>query len=335
MKDYDLANVEVVLFDPSPGMRRTIREALFAVGFHSLNDSSKIDMVRGAIDSVNPDLLLLEIDENQEEIRSIITDVRRGELSSNPFTIIIVLTWHALGEIVSGTMDAGPDDVVVMPISVQVLSNRIDNMIRHRKDFVATPNYIGPDRRKSVKADEDELGTFSVPNSLRYKATGDLSAAVDRSALKNSAKSVNEHMLYGLATRVNELASEMERFASRSGRPNLPTAVVDELLDLLDRITHHLEAHGHHKLVELASSTNGVIDRIMNSPELDRRLFELLGLHGKAIVAALQGEEENSDAVVSALNAAMSQIDRRGKEASKRSAESRRAQAPNSRPSSR
>ncbi len=58
------------------------------------------------------------------------------------------------------------------------MRQRVVNQIENRKEFIATDDYVGPDRRAENRdLSEDDLASIKVPNSLRHAATGDESAA--------------------------------------------------------------------------------------------------------------------------------------------------------------
>ncbi len=136
--DYNFDEVETVLFAPAPATRRTVREALNSVGFRGIRDYLDIEQARDAVVTYNPDLLICDLDQDQNAVCSIIADIRHGKIGSNPFTIIMLLTWNPEVNAVNFAMQTGVDDIIMMPISVRLLEQRIDKMIRNRKRFVAT-----------------------------------------------------------------------------------------------------------------------------------------------------------------------------------------------------
>ena len=72
-------------------------------------------------------------------------------------------------------VESGPDDLILRPFSTNVLASRIEAHARRRKNFVATIDYIGPDRRDvSDRANNTEL--IEPPNSIHMKAIERLSA---------------------------------------------------------------------------------------------------------------------------------------------------------------
>ncbi len=155
--NHNLDDVEIVLFAPAPAMRRTIREALNRIGCRGIRDYLEIEQAREAIVTYNPDLLICDLDRDQETICSIIDDIRHGNIGSNPFMVIMLLTCDPKVNAVNFAMQTGVDDIVTMPISVRLLEQRIDKMIHNRKRFVATEDYVGPERRAYSSQEEPRL----------------------------------------------------------------------------------------------------------------------------------------------------------------------------------
>ena len=102
-----------------------------------------------------------------------------SRIFANPFLVINVITWKPSDDVIRTLVNAGADDIIVMPISIGAVASRVDNIIQNRKKFVATPRYVGPDRRQPGRENDSELAGFDVPNGVRYKATGDELSKVD------------------------------------------------------------------------------------------------------------------------------------------------------------
>jgi DNA-binding response OmpR family regulator len=67
--------------------------------------------------------------------------------------VIVALTKRPALEVVRAALAAGSDDMVVKPVTARALRERVVNQIENRKEFIATDDYVGPDRR----ADDREL----------------------------------------------------------------------------------------------------------------------------------------------------------------------------------
>ncbi len=311
--NYNFDDVEIVLFAPAPAMRRTIREALNSVGFRGIRDYLSIEQARQAIITYNPDLLICDLDRDQDTICSIIADIRHGNIGSNPFMVIMLLTWDPQVNAVNFAMQTGVDDIVTMPISVRLLKQRIDNMINNRKHFVATEDYVGPERRACSSQEEEEgngSNNFQVPNSLRYKTTGDETAAAHKDVIEDASQLITQHRLTELTTQVSALATQAKNLAKKLNGDNNTAKTLIMVTRLLDQISSHVDAQGNNNLIILADSMHRVVNVIAQSDKTADRLWDILVLSGHAMSAILWDREGASDLVISALDSAMAAIGR-------------------------
>ncbi|MBV6633919.1 MAG: response regulator transcription factor [Alphaproteobacteria bacterium] len=133
-------------------------------------DAELADRADADGDLTTPDLLVIADDFSDQSIK-FIDAVRHGRVGRNPFVVVIVTTARADARHIAGLIRQGADDVVVQPITSKTLSERIEYVAIHRRPFVVTSNYVGPDRRQ----DDDRPSTISqleVPNTLLQHLTG-------------------------------------------------------------------------------------------------------------------------------------------------------------------
>lgn len=120
--------------------------------------------------SIIPDLIIID-EQISTSLGSFIDAIRHGRIGTNPFVVIIVTTRVAEARHISALIRQGADDVVVKPISSRTLSERIEYVAIHRRPFIVTSDYVGPDRR----LDDDRPSTvdqLAVPNTLLQQMTG-------------------------------------------------------------------------------------------------------------------------------------------------------------------
>ena len=199
----------------------------------------------------------------------------------------------------------------MMPVSIKLLSDRIDILIRNRKEFVVTASYVGPDRRSAEDTRKDPigLGTIKVPNNLRFKATGDVAAAASESIVSNVKAKINNHRLNRYAQRIAWLIDETLRLKATS--MEVPTASekrLDEVASLVDSLALELESLSQIELLEICDSMVRVIENIRSTPT--KQFYELLKIHAFAVTATLMETEGAADLLIAALNDARSRLDR-------------------------
>lgn len=302
---YALEDAVVVLYNPVAQMRATLREAMHAHGFRDIYDFGDLTRARTAVVERAPDLVLLDLDRDVAGICNLVREVRQSGIAADPFVIIIALSWHPNIEAVNNSLEAGIDDLIIMPVSVKSIGERIDILIRARKDFIVTSSYIGPDRRKAedLRNDPLGLGTIKVPNNLRYKATGDAEAQATAVTVAAIQSTVNTHRVNRYAQRIVWLVDQTLKLMDEGKEVRSASMKrLDDVERLVDALATDLEAQGNTTLREICDSMTRVIENIRGTPT--RRYYDLLKVHGLAASATLLGHADASNLVIGALNEA-------------------------------
>jgi len=232
---YNFTHVDVALLGFGQGTRQSIRDVLLSNGIRRLHDASNIEQMRRLVVGVEPDLLLFQVDRDPDGVYQLVTDIRHGRLGSNPYVVIFGFTWRAEKGLVSVAINAGVDDIITMPISIQMVFDRIDNIIRQRKNFVVTSEYIGPDRRQDSRPIADDDTSFAVPNVLKLKAENDRSVEVDLHAIARANRVVVVRRLRRLTSRLNSLATGYEQKARDMGPHAVPPGALEDMQNLIRR----------------------------------------------------------------------------------------------------
>ncbi|MEE8515939.1 MAG: hypothetical protein V3T02_04785 [Alphaproteobacteria bacterium] len=306
--EYDFSQVSVVLFYSTLGMRRTLRDAFGNMKIRKIRDCRDLAVARDTVVNIKPDILFLDLDKNQDAVCTLIDDIRHSNVGANPFMVIMLVTWDSEELSIAEAMRAGADDIVSMPVSINVLKARIENMIRNRKQFIVTSQYVGPERReheRSRTSSGNDIGTIVVPNSLRHKAAGDTEAAVDAEVIEDANKLVNQHMLHRMMTELSQLATDLEAQVKGRDHIDIPDETLGHMSDLLSTITNHIDTKGYNNMKGLAESMNRVMNLILATPDPSAKMFQILKLHGQAIGATLWDKDGAADMVVNALKTAV------------------------------
>ncbi len=283
-----------------------MKDALNMIGFRKMQDLGKVRNLEHTILRVEPDLILIDIDEERERVCEAISKIRNRKLGSNPFVNIIALTWKPDQEAIQAVLAAGTDDIVMKPVSGKILRDRVINLIENRKEFVVTSDYVGPDRRSGDREpSENDLPTIQVPNSLRYATTRDRDAVVDDEMIAETMRSLCAQKVYRLATDISAIAAELMQHCERLPGEALPGTAVGKISAMLEEIQELVGEHSFDSVYQISESTQGILEKIAASgAKADGRQVELLHLHGQAIAVTLRESDESAGALVNALNEA-------------------------------
>ena len=117
--------------------------------------------------SSNLDLIFVDWRMERVDGLELVKRVRTGADSVNPYVPIIMVTGYADGARVKAARDAGVSDLLVKPISLAALAQRIGAVLNEPRPFIRTPGYFGPDRRRRalrfVGADRRKLQQGLIP----------------------------------------------------------------------------------------------------------------------------------------------------------------------------
>lgn len=298
---YKLNEIQVMLLEGERDGRRVIRYALHELGFANLQECSDSDRARDLIAGHNPQLLIVDLDSGTDPTCSVVRDIRHQRFGNDPFVVSMSTTWNPASNIIQQALDCGVDDIVVKPISVDILARRVTNLIENRKLFIANELYVGPDRRQKPRLAPDEPPLVRVPNTLRYKATGDPTAALNPSAMQGALDAIVLQKIQHLSIEVTRLASRLEQLCLVDGEDRRTHELMITMSRLVHKIASYVAKRQDARLIEIGRSMTNLMEIILRAPTPFRERFEILGLHSQAVTAALLDRDGAAKAVARAL----------------------------------
>jgi hypothetical protein len=116
-------------------------------------------------------------------------------------------------------MDAGIDDIVPKPLTVEKLFQRVTNLTQKREPFVISANYIGPTRRTTEREEGKRQKIRDVPNTLRARLldmTGD--REIERMVARAAAQMSDDHF-EAAVVEIGKIVSQIVAFYETNGDP--------------------------------------------------------------------------------------------------------------------
>lgn len=169
-KQLHFEQVDLVVIDPSQSIRQTLSEVLRHQGFRKITLGSTLADLNTKMSISTPDLVISDDHLPDGDLCELIQNLRHHVVGNNPFVSIIATTWAPSKDTVQRLVQTGVDDLIIKPLSTNTLLQRIIGQIQHRKPFVVTSAYIGPDRRDEEDRPSD-IELLEVPNTLKEKAS--------------------------------------------------------------------------------------------------------------------------------------------------------------------
>lgn len=146
----DLSRLRFLIVDDNDFMRRLIRELLWAIDCSPVNirfASNGRDALQ-LLQNLPIDVIICDINMLPMNGMEFTSYVRMSPNSPDPHVPIIVCTGHAEIAHICGARDAGANEILRKPITVNSVYERIRAVVERPRPFVRSANYYGPDRRR-------------------------------------------------------------------------------------------------------------------------------------------------------------------------------------------
>lgn len=182
MKKFDkdkLAELDIYLGEPNEQVREGLRAMLRAEGLRRTRTFARIDDLMNAMKERSPDLLVVT-DDIDPNIFQIVKDIRHHRIGRNPFIIISFMVNPEEDRSIKKAILAGADDVLIKPVAPGPMLDRVALLGTKRLPFIATTDYVGPERRRQTDR-PSKIRQLKVVNTLQAKLEGKRVTPVDLS----------------------------------------------------------------------------------------------------------------------------------------------------------
>jgi response regulator RpfG family c-di-GMP phosphodiesterase len=189
--------------------RQSLREMFLAQGVKSVNCHATLDAIRTVLTEAPPDMLVLT-DDFDPAVYDLVREIRHQKVGENPFMLITLLVDSGHRRALPLAIDAGVDDIVIKPLSPELVRERMALVAFHRPPFVASGEYLGPERRN----DPQRVATkrIAVLNTLLEKVNGnDYTKDSLRAAIEGSLQKVLQAQLDSQSSRLGEVCDRIVR----------------------------------------------------------------------------------------------------------------------------
>jgi DNA-binding response OmpR family regulator len=161
-----LASVSVYLLERNNEVAASLRVMLRGCGMPGVKAFATPAELEAALGSTLPDVLILS-ESQGTNIFEVTKRVRHSLIGRNPFTVILLLVAPDNPASVAAALKSGADSALLKPVASQQLIDRIAQLAFNRAPFIATTDYIGPERRNTGRPSDIPL--IQTINTLRYK----------------------------------------------------------------------------------------------------------------------------------------------------------------------
>lgn len=144
-----IEHLNLLIVEDIAHTRVLLRGVLRQLGFARVSEASSVPEALEAIKASPPDIVITDWEMPGQSGLDLIHWLRRHPQSPDPMLPVILLTGHGDLDTVTAGRDAGATDFLVKPVSPRRIAERLADLIARNRNFVVSPGYVGPDRRRS------------------------------------------------------------------------------------------------------------------------------------------------------------------------------------------
>lgn len=147
--EIDFREIKVLLIDDSRHMRLIIKSILLALGCKQIREAGDAAVAFKEMQSFPANLIIVDWFMEPLDGLEFVRLVRTAKDSPDPYIPIIMLSGFTEFQRVAEARDAGVNEFLAKPVSVQLLGKRIETLINNPRQFIRTKSYFGPCRRRN------------------------------------------------------------------------------------------------------------------------------------------------------------------------------------------
>lgn len=148
MTDYALGELSLLIVDDSKHMRTLVRTIVNSLGILEVFEAENGEQAYKALEDFPADIIIVDWNMSPMDGIEFTRQVRTNDDSPNAYVPIIMLTGHTQMKRVEIARDAGVNEFLAKPVSAKKIYQRIHEILEKPRQYIRTPNYFGPDRRR-------------------------------------------------------------------------------------------------------------------------------------------------------------------------------------------
>jgi two-component system chemotaxis response regulator CheY len=149
------ARLSFLVVDDNQHMCTIITTVLRSFGVRRILEAHGVEEAFQTFQIEPVDIIIADLHMEPHTGLDLLKLVRTAADSPNRFVPVIMITAHTARAQVMALRDAGANEVVRKPLIPANLYKKIIAVVNSPRTFIRTPNYFGPDRRRSVDIEYD------------------------------------------------------------------------------------------------------------------------------------------------------------------------------------
>ena len=163
---FQFEKLSVLIVEDTIPMLKLVSSVLDTLGVGNVLTASNGEEGYELFAAENPDIVITDWHMQPMSGIDLVKKIRLDKKSPNRTAPIVMMTGFSAMPRVAQARDTGVTEFLVKPFSANDLARRIAYVINKPRDFIETPDYFGPDRRRR------KIENFKGP----YRRSSDLTA---------------------------------------------------------------------------------------------------------------------------------------------------------------
>lgn len=138
----------VLVAATEPFLRSIIADILRNSGMNKIQTAGGVPEAIEQIRTWLPDVIILDWTLAKGGGEHLARWIRADKDSPNPQLPIVMVTGDTSQETILNARDAGIDEIIVKPVVPKAVASRVNIVLRARRSFVQSHDFVGPDRRR-------------------------------------------------------------------------------------------------------------------------------------------------------------------------------------------
>lgn len=138
----------VLVAATEPFLRSIIADVLRNSGISKIQTAGSVPESMEQIRTWLPDAIILDWTLTKGGGEQLTQWIRTSNASPNPQLPIVMVTGDTSQNTILGARDAGIDEIIVKPVVPRAVVGRVNLVLRKRRSFVQSHDFVGPDRRR-------------------------------------------------------------------------------------------------------------------------------------------------------------------------------------------
>ncbi|MCB9983576.1 MAG: response regulator [Rhodospirillales bacterium] len=164
---FEFEKLSVLIIEDTIPMLKLVSSVLETLGVGNIYTAANGQEGYKTFCENTPDIIITDWHMYPTSGIELVDKIRNNPASPNRMIPIVMMTGFSVLPRVEQARDTGVTEFLVKPFSANDLARRIAYVINRPRDFIETPDYFGPDRRRrkgeSYKGPYRRISDLSVP----------------------------------------------------------------------------------------------------------------------------------------------------------------------------